>query len=91
MLFLKHKQFRDVCIRLYNYNLENSNITIYGEYWNLGINVSHRIGEYIAHNMDVSKLKADWEMWVNTETGRLPKLRNANWFEVDFELLKGIK
>lgn len=90
MTFLKHKKFKDVCIQLYNYNLEESKITIYGEYWNLGTKMSHRIGEYIAYNMDTSKLQDEWEMWINPEPARSPKLRNANWFKIDFDLLKGV-
>jgi len=90
-MFLKHKKFKDVCIQLYNYNLENSNITIYGQYWNLGTKVSHRIGEYIAYNMDTFKLQDEWEMWINPEPARLPKLRDVNWFKIDFDLLKGVR
>lgn len=91
MLFLKHKKFKDVCIQLFNYNIDNSTITLYGEYWNMGVNKSHRIGEYIAYNTDLIKLENEWEMLDNPESSTLPHLRNANWSKIDFNKLEKVK
>ena len=91
MMFLKHKKFKDVCVQLYNYEITDKTITLYGEYWNVGINVSHRIGEYVSYNLSLKKFYNEWDMCINLEKGRLPKLRNANWMVIDFELLNEVK
>jgi hypothetical protein len=79
MIFLKHKRYLDVCILAYNIQSDGSTYTIYGEFWNLGVNKSHRTGATVIQEVNPFSLRRDWQYTIDNTMC----LRQANWQDVN--------
>lgn len=99
-IFIKHKNFKDVCIELYTVldvvqadNAQLKIVRIYGDYWNMGVNRSFRIGSKgsrALHDLTYDSFLRDWEMACYlSPKEELPCLRDINWNKMDINILKG--